>query len=48
MDMLLLILWIFIGVINIANAANGGEISIVNYVLCWIMLLVNLAARCFD
>lgn len=48
MDMLLLILWIVIGVINIVNAANGGEISIINYVLCWIMLLVNLAARCLD
>ena len=48
MDMLLLILWIFIGVINIANAANGGEISTVSYVLCWIVLLISLAARCFD
>ena len=48
MDMLILILWIFIGVVNIVNAAGGGEISIVNYVLCWLVLLVNLAARCFE
>ena len=48
MDMLLLILWIVIGIINIVNTANGGEISIVSYVCCWIVLLVSLAVRCFD
>lgn len=48
MDMLLLILWIVIGVINIVNAANGGEISIVSYFLCWVLLLIYLAKECFN
>ena len=48
MDILLLILWFVIGVINIAVAANGGEISLVSYVCCWVVLLVNFAAKCFD
>lgn len=48
MNIFILILWIVIGAINIVNAANGGEISIVSYVCCWIVLLVSLAARCFD
>ena len=48
MNILLLILWIVIGVINIVNAANGGEVSIVSYLCCWAALVAFLAARCFD
>lgn len=49
MNVLLLILWIVIGVINIAGAAaNGGTVSIISYVCCWIVLLTFLAIRCFD
>ena len=48
MNILMLILWIAIGIINIATAANGGEISIVSYICCWVVLLVNLTIRCFD
>ena len=49
MNVLLLILWIVIGAINIAGAAaNGGEVSIINYLCCWAALVAFLAARCFD
>lgn len=48
MNVFLLILWIVIGAINIVTAANGGEISIVSYICCWVLLLVNLTIRCFD
>lgn len=48
MNILLLILWIIVGVINIVAAASGGEISIFSYVCCWIVLLVNLAVNCSD
>lgn len=47
MDMLLLILWFVIGVINIVNVTNGGEISIVSYLCCWGLLLMYLARECF-
>ena len=48
MDILLLIMWIVIGVINIVNAAHGAEISIVSYLCCWAVVVTCLAARCFD
>lgn len=48
MDILLFILWFVVGAINIVNAANGGEVSIVSYLCCWILLLIYLAEKCFD
>lgn len=48
MNILLLILWFVIGVINIVNVANGGEISIVSYLCCWALLLMYLARECFN
>lgn len=48
MNIFILILWIVIGAINIVNAANGGEISIVSYVCCWVLLLVYLIRDCLD
>ena len=49
MDIFLLIVWIFVGAINIAGAAaNGGTVSVFNYICCWIVLIVFLTLRCFD
>ncbi len=48
MNVLLLILWIVIGAINIATAAYGGEISIISYVCCWVLLLIYLIRDCLD
>ncbi len=49
MDIFLLIVWIFVGIINIAGAAaNGGVVSIASYICCWIVLIVFLTIRCFD
>lgn len=48
MNILLLILWIVIGAINIATAADGGEISIISYVCCWVLLLIYLIRDCLD
>lgn len=48
MNILLLILWIVIGVINIATAAYGGEISIISYVCCWVLLLIYLIRECLN
>lgn len=49
MDIFLLILWIIIGAINIAGAAaNGGTVSIISYICCWIVSLTFLIIRCFD
>lgn len=49
MDIFLLIVWIFVGIINIAGAsANGGAVSVASYICCWIVLVVFLTLRCFD
>ena len=38
-----LILWISIGILNIIiGIANGGNVSLISFVCCWIILMVNL------